>query len=100
MLQFCYRAACSIDMGQSVVITGGYNTKRTVTEYKEDGDHAEMPPLITGRYNHGCSSFMDSDNNMVRIISNIHELLKYLCRCYWWQVDMMAANISHQRRYS
>ena len=82
MLQYCYRYGCSIDLGQSVVITGGASM-RTVTQYKEDGDYTQMPQLITGRYYHGCSSYTDSDSNMVRIISNIHGLLKYLSRCCW-----------------
>ena len=77
MLQYCYRSACSIDLGQSVVITGGVYSERTVTQYKEDGDHTEMPQLVTGRLNHGCSSYTDSDNNIVMTNVNIHELLNY-----------------------
>ena len=70
MLQYCYRRACSIDLGQSVVITGGYYTMRTVTQYSENGEAKELQELITGRYNHGCSYYTDSDNNMVMTISN------------------------------
>ena len=64
-------------MGQSVVITGGGYTKRTVTQYKEDGTATEMLQLITGRWNHGCSSYTDSNNNMVMTISNINVFVKY-----------------------
>ena len=69
MLQYCYSAACSIDLGQSVVITGGYWTWKTVTEYKEDGTYKELPKLITGRWFHGCASYIDTDQNIVNIIS-------------------------------
>ena len=67
MLQYCYRRACSINLGQSVVITGGwYNGGvKTVTQYSENGDANELPELITERGGHGCSSYTDSNNNMV-----------------------------------
>ena len=65
MLQYCYSRACAIDMGQTVIITGGYYAKRKVTEYNEDRLHKELPELITGRRYHGCSSFVDSDMNIV-----------------------------------
>ena len=75
MLQYCYRGACSIDLGQSVVITGGGwpVAVRTVTQYSENGDAKELQELITGRYYHGCSSYTDSNNNMVMTISNIND---------------------------
>ena len=66
MSQYCYSNACSIDIGQSVVITGGRYTKRKVTEYREDGQTKELPQLITGRQNHGCSSYVDNDYNNVK----------------------------------
>ena len=65
MLQYCYSYACSIDLGQTVVITGGYYTMRKVTEYNEDGNSKELPQLITGRWNHGCSSYVDKDDKIV-----------------------------------
>ena len=57
--------ACSIDLGQTVVITGGDYSMRKVTEYDEDGQHTELAQLITGRRSHGCSSFSDKDGNNV-----------------------------------
>ena len=52
-------------MGQTVIITGGVNTERKVTQYNEDGQHKELPELISGRYEHGCSSFVDSSSYIV-----------------------------------
>ena len=57
---------CSIDLGETIVITGGGYTKSDVSEYNEFGFHKELPKLKNGRYGHGCSSYVDSDYNMVR----------------------------------
>ena len=67
MLQYCYSYTCSLDLTQTVVITGGggRNTMSKVTEYNEDGKSKELKPLITGRMWHGCSSFIDKDGNIV-----------------------------------
>ena len=65
MLQYCYSHACSIDLGQTVVITGGYDNEKKVTEYNEDGQSKELPQLMTGRKLHGCSSYVDKDDNIV-----------------------------------
>ena len=64
-LQYCYSNACALDLGQTVIITGGAGTNWKVTEYNEDGQAKELPQLITGRYNHGCSSYIDKDGNIV-----------------------------------
>ena len=49
-----------------MVITGGsYDPSRRVAEYNEDGQHKELPQLITGRDGHGCSSYMNKDDNIV-----------------------------------
>ena len=65
MLQYCYSYACSIDLGQTVVFTGGLRNERTVTEYNEDGQSKVLPQLMTGRLYHGCSSYVDKDGNIV-----------------------------------
>ena len=65
MVHYCYSKACSIDLGQTVIITGGYKTIRKVTEYNEDGQAKDLPQLIRGRRNHGCSSYSDKVGNIV-----------------------------------
>ena len=64
---YYYSQACGIDLGDSLVITGGYwgTGQKTVTEYTEDGQHKELPEMNTGRHYHGCSSFVDGANNIV-----------------------------------
>ena len=69
MIQYCYRVVCSIDLGESLVITGVGDTEKIVIQYFEDGSFKELPKLITGRSNHGCTSYVDGLENIVSIIS-------------------------------
>ena len=68
---FC-RNACSIDLGDSVVITGGYYTKRKVTQYNGVRFLKEMPQLIQGRRHHGCSYYTENDKYIVKIITTYY----------------------------
>ena len=52
-----YRRACSIPLGDHVVITGGADTLTTVSKYNDDGWESDMPSLNQGRSSHGCTSF-------------------------------------------
>ena len=62
-----YREACSISLGDHhVVITGGTETKTTVSRYNEDGWVSDMPSLNQGRSSHGCTSFL-SGGEQVRL---------------------------------
>ena len=65
-----------------MTITGGYWTRTMVTEYNEDGFIRELPQLITGRYDHGCSSYVDSQQNDVIIISNL--VKSYMLNRFSW----------------
>ena len=55
-----YRHACSIPLGDHVVITGGFFTRTTVSKYEESGWVKDMPSLNQGRWLHGCTSFMSA----------------------------------------
>lgn len=55
-----------IDLGDSVVISGGNPGKTKVIEMKEDGSVTNLQDMINKRYSHGCGSYIDSDNNIVR----------------------------------
>ena len=61
-----YRYACSITLGDHVVITGGVETLTTVSRYNESGWVEDMPSLNLGRYSHGCTTFM-SGGQQVRL---------------------------------
>ena len=59
--------ACAINLGSTVVITGGYSTKTTVSEYSQEGWVRDLPSLQQGRYGHGCSYFVSDDGTKVDI---------------------------------
>ena len=49
-----------------MIITGGVWSKTLVTQYWEDGSYEILPDLNNGRFSHGCSSYIDNDNNIVK----------------------------------
>ena len=53
-------------MEETVIITGGFKTKTQVSVYNTEGFLADWPSLNTGRYLHGCSHFVNTDNQVVR----------------------------------
>ena len=60
------RHACSIQMEDTVIITGGDFKKNQVTVYNTEGWVADWPELNTGRWDHGCGHFVNTDNQVVR----------------------------------
>ena len=59
-----YRHACSIELEDQVIVTGGYYTKNTVSIYNDAGWVKDLANLNTGRRGHSCSHFT-SDNDLV-----------------------------------
>ena len=62
----CSRA-CGIDLGASYVVTGGqysYSGQRVI-QYSLTGEVTELPDLNTGRYDHACSQFVNTEGVMV-----------------------------------
>ena len=55
---------CAIPNGDTVIITGGKNTKNTVSVYNVRGWQEDLPPLNTGRYCHACTSFWSDDRRV------------------------------------
>ena len=60
------RFACSIEMAEVVILTGGADTMSLVTVYNNAGFVEELPSLNTGRWSHGCGHFVNTDNQVVR----------------------------------
>ena len=60
-------AACAINLGSSVIMTGGgYTTSTTtVSQYNEAGWVRDLPDLLQGRRQHGCSSYDNDDGTQV-----------------------------------
>ena len=52
-----------------MILTGGYNTPYTVSEYSESGFTRSLPELQQGRYDHGCSYFENEEGSLVDINS-------------------------------
>ena len=59
------RLSCSIPDGDSVVVTGGHFSKGNVVRYNESGFVEDLPELITGRFSHACSWYINSQNKKV-----------------------------------
>ena len=60
------RHACSIEMEEVVVITGGLYTETKVTVYNTEGWVEDWPELQTGGWEHACGHFINTDNQVVR----------------------------------
>ena len=65
---FC-SLACSIDNGSSVLLTGGKYSHNRVSEYSETGYQGDLPQLLQGRHNHGCTYFENEYGTKVEINS-------------------------------
>ena len=66
-----YSSACSINLGDHVVITGGYisdtqTTVSIVSRYNDDGWVSDMASLNQARNSHGCTSYT-SGGEQVRL---------------------------------
>ena len=59
------RWACSIPLDDSVILTGGWNTLTTVSEYNTTGWMRDLAPLTQGRRVHSCTSFLSASGERV-----------------------------------
>merc|ERR1712227_688024 len=69
LLKYNTKYACSIQLEETVVITGGSNTMSTASMYSIGGWVEDLPDLLTGRYNHGCGHYINNDNKMVYLVT-------------------------------
>ena len=63
------RGACSIELEETVILTGGSrggHGETRVTVYNTDGYVEDLPSLNAGRFDHGCGHFVNNENQMVR----------------------------------
>ena len=63
----CYSYACSINLGSTLLLTGGGDSPFRVSEYSETGYIEDLPQLLRGRYWHGCSYFDNEEGTKVDI---------------------------------
>ena len=64
-----YRRACSIQLEDTVIVTGGYPAITRVQEYNLQGSVARLPDLNTGRRHHACGHYTHN-GQMVSTISS------------------------------
>ena len=62
--------ACSIAdlVSETVVVTGGVETRKTVTRYGMVGFVEDLPSLEEGRYGHGCGAYLRYDG-LTQVVS-------------------------------
>merc|ERR1711953_966067 len=63
-LKYNLFGACAINIGQTVILTGGMYSKTEVSEYSETGFVDDLPQLQEGRQNHGCSFFSNGNTKV------------------------------------
>ena len=63
-----FRWACAINMGDSVILTGGEYSLTKVTDIRINGSYTELRELNQGRGAHGCTSYVDEYGNKVTIV--------------------------------
>ena len=62
---FFFSRACSIELEEMVVVTGGCCAITRVMAYNNDGPMYRLPDMPTAREKHACSHYVDSNNNLV-----------------------------------
>ena len=60
-----FSLACSIELEEMVVVTGGCCAITRVMAYNNDGPMYRLPDMPTAREKHACSHYVDSNNNLV-----------------------------------
>ena len=64
-----YSEACLIDEGDTFLLTGGsVGTKTRTSRYSRDGWLQDLDDLNTGRYDHACGWYTDTEGKRVRYI--------------------------------
>ena len=64
-----FSSACAIELEDTVAVTGGWGAFTgpiaTVQVYTISGPQEQLPDLMTGRYQHACAHFVDSEKRVV-----------------------------------
>ena len=67
LCKYClyFSQACTIQLDEEVLVTGGYDNPTRVDVYTIDGWSRELPQLNNGRNQHGCGQYINTDDKMV-----------------------------------
>ena len=76
-MDYClhFSSACSIELDNKVIVTGGTFNQTRVFVYNMDGWIMELPQLITGRFGHGCGQYINTDDKMVNYFSGYSNII-------------------------
>merc|ERR1711973_736869 len=66
---YIYGNACSIELPEMFILTGGRFTNTTVSRYSTSGWMEDLPELNEGRKNHGCGYFYNEDMQRVFLVA-------------------------------
>ena len=61
----CCRQACTIQLEESVIITGGKYEEKRVEQYNLAGSMGRLPDLKTYRQTHACGLYLQEDGKVV-----------------------------------
>ena len=61
-----FSLTCAINLGGSLLLTGGFHALSRVTEYSGAGFVRDLPPLQQGRRSHGWTFFQSEEGTKVR----------------------------------
>ena len=73
-MMIIFSTSCAIELADTVVVTGGYDTVitydflTTVQVYDTVGPNEQLPDLLTPRAFHACAHYVDSDNRVVSLV--------------------------------
>ena len=62
----CFRRACTIELPDMLIVTGGDLTRTKVSSYTITGWKSDFPDLNIGRSSHGCGFYLNDDMKRVR----------------------------------
>merc|ERR1712131_279747 len=68
-LKYDTRWACSIELPEMFILTGGFYTETRVSRYTTSGWMEDLPELNDGRWNHGCGYFYNDDMQRVFLVA-------------------------------
>eukprot|EP00091_Calanus_sinicus_P017868 TRINITY_DN3888_c0_g1_i2.p1 TRINITY_DN3888_c0_g1~~TRINITY_DN3888_c0_g1_i2.p1 ORF type:complete len:316 (-),score=66.45 TRINITY_DN3888_c0_g1_i2:89-1036(-) len=70
-MKYDTRNACSMPdlKSDSIIVTGGYQTKQQVSRYDINGFVEDLPDLIVRRAYHSCGSYLRADGSQVLLVA-------------------------------
>ena len=59
------RYACAVEVGNTLLVTGGYYTLNTVIRYNQNGAFSIQRSLNVGRQKHACATYLNDNGDIV-----------------------------------